>query len=591
MRTSEKGYFVPVSRGWWCAWVMGVCLASFGGCERASWMGMDHGKEEASGARDDQADLARKTAALPGTVGAAASLEGMGDIFVEGYGLVGGLAGKGSRECPEPLRAELIEAIAKAQKTGGFGDRKDLPSPMSIIRSGNTAVVRVRGRLPGGASKGERFDVSVEALPNTGTTSLEGGWLYSCDLRVFGGPASGGARSKIMARAAGPVFINPFEKRDYQGTTMLHRSGFVLGGGSGTVDRPLSLVLYQGSYEIARAIEQKINTAFGPVSGGRDGSAAKAVSPNRVELRIPAEYGDRKSYFLALVNSLYVRSDPNFIDVRSREQVSEIMAPLANAEAISFAWEGMGRTVLPVIQGLYGNSNQQASFWSSRAGAALGDTLAIERLGGFATSAGPYRVKAVEQLGYCRSPVASEALRKVVASDDVDLRILAYEGLSRAKDASVKRGIVGVDRFLLDMVSCGGRPLVYVTRTAEPKVVVFGSARIEPPVFYSDWDRMLTISANTEDRELSVVRRLPPDGSSIQAASGLEVSRLLGLLGGQLGRDGERYTGMGVPYNRVISVLHSLYDSGALAGVFKLQDMSVWPDRTAYELGRPERDE
>ena len=116
-------------------------------------------------------------------------------------------------------------------------------------------------------------------------------------------------------------------------------------------------------------------------------------------------------------------------------------------------------------------------------------------------------------------------------------------------------------------------------------------ARIEPPVFYSDWDRMLTISANTEDRELSVVRRLPPDGSSIQAASGLEVSRLLGLLGGQLGRDGERYTGMGVPYNRVISVLHSLYDSGALAGVFKLQDMSVWPDRTAYELGRPERDE
>src|SRR5690606_14449782 len=100
-----------------------------------------------------------------------------------------------------------------------------------------------------GATKCSRFDVLIRALPETQTTSLEGGRLWTADLAV------GGANRELrfrhpLAKSHGPVYMNPFESRvNATNTYSLTREAIIIAGGTVTVDRPLVLVLNQPSYQ------------------------------------------------------------------------------------------------------------------------------------------------------------------------------------------------------------------------------------------------------------------------------------------------------------------------------------------------------
>ena len=560
-------------------------------CERMNEFQLFKRPQSKAEKPSEEQQLAQKTQPLPGTVGAACGIEGMRMMLVEGYGLVVDLGGRGSSECPEPLRQELVEAIARNQRRYTVDGKRESESPAALIASRDTAVVRIAGQIPAGALKGERFDLSVEALPNTGTTSLEGGWLYPCDLRAYAGAGSRSMKTRILARAEGATFINPFEKEEPEKRAVLRRQGYVLGGGINLEDRRLSLRLNQPSYGLARSMEQKINSLFTPPPDDPLRRTAQAVSPSKIELHIPPEYRDRKEYFLALLRSLYIRSDPNFLERQARDLRREILSPLTNVEAISFAWETMGKTVLPMIQELYRSSNVQAAFYSARAGAALGDDLAVDRLQGFALGNGAYPRKAIEQLGFCRSVSAQRALRKVIEESDLDQRIRAYEALARTGDVSVRREDVGHGNFRLDVVASKSWPVVYVSRSKEPRIVLFGQITVEPPVFYTHWDESIMISADRDDKELSLVRKLPSGRITGRVAGPLDLAALLKLSGEDLAARDGKFTALGLPYSHVVSILHALCADGSIPARFQLEQRSILPDQWDASLGRPEREE
>ena len=111
------------------------------------------------------------------TVGSLGRLYQQNAVPVHGYGIVAGLAGTGSAECPPALRPELIKYIWK-----------QMPKNISIdagkfIDSSNTAVVEIVGVIPPLASKGDHFDVKVQAFSRSQTTSLTGGRLYTVELK------------------------------------------------------------------------------------------------------------------------------------------------------------------------------------------------------------------------------------------------------------------------------------------------------------------------------------------------------------------------------------------------------------------------
>ena len=180
---------------------------------------------------DDNVD---KPVSLNDTVGALAEFYDFGAVPVRGFGLVGNLNGSGSSECPPELRAVLVKYITQQ----GIGV-KGMP-PNSIINSMDTAVVEVYGVMPGIALKGEGFDLKVVALPGTQTTSLDGGRLFTCELKALGRVQHFDQYAKTMAYASGPIYID--KAGGAVGSNVIY--GYVLNGGV-TLNEAKVIVVYR----------------------------------------------------------------------------------------------------------------------------------------------------------------------------------------------------------------------------------------------------------------------------------------------------------------------------------------------------------
>ncbi len=594
MSIQKVTYIYNLTRAILSLIVAAMLCCAIASCEPTnfSW-----GKKKVSTESDnEEQDLeAQKTAPLPGTIGERCYLEGLSSVLVQGYGMVAGLAGTGSSQCPETLRKQIMETIAKYEQLYGPKGQKKFFSASAIIDSRNTAVVKVLGYIPGGALKGERFDLFVKALPDTSTTSIEGGRLYTTDLRVFAGNYGKVITSRILAKGYGDIFVNPFESKKKKTSVLMNlkRSGYVLNGGINLEERPFALILYQPSYASSRAIEQKINALFGPPPERPLLKTARAVTPSKIELHVPYNFRDQREHFLELVKNLYIRSDPGYIQRRARMLVEQITEPYSNDKAISYAWEAMGRTILPLIQPLYNHSNLKTAFYSARAGARLGDSLAIERLEKFANNPkSEFRMQAIKTLGFCKSYQAKQVLRKLLDDSDVQVRLLAYKGLIRFGDIAIDTVYVGQDNFRLDIVKSKGPKLVYVTRTGQPKVVLFGDIKVEPPVFYSHESvGSIIITANSNDKYLTVIRETPSKKSSGKIQASLELPELLILLGNEpaIDKHSGKVLGLGVKYSCIVSVLYNMCKDGSIPAIFELQDIASELATEATPTGRPEK--
>lgn len=586
MRTSRKRSFFARQRILPAGLLSFVLLAVGWGCQNGLF-GRKSKAEDAAG--EERKHQAEKTAPIPGTVGAATYFEGRSVTHVVGYGLVGGLGSRGSSEVPGNIRQEIVDQLRKyEQSDAGEGDLDVRIG--RLLASKDTAVVRVFGLIPAGGVRGDRFDLVVEALPNTGTTSLEDGWLYTCELRIYSAQGARMLRSDIWGQGSGPVFVNPFEPpQTAPATPVLQRRGFVLGGGIARKDQVIKLVLNQPSYPICRAIAQKINDRFPPPEQGPPRPTAKAITSSYIELQVPDAYRDRRDRFFSLVQNLLVRSEPAEVTRRARELTEEILKPYANREAISYVWEGMPKSIIPMIQPLYRSSNVHAAYYSARAGAALGDDLGVEALAAIALAEGNmYQRPAVVELGYCPQMASRRALRRVLSDEDVERRILAYEGLARLRDRAVVRMHVhGEFGFDIDLVQSEGRFLVYATRQAVQRLALFGSVAVEPPVFYCNSDSSLMVTAEPGDSKLTFVLK-GPSGKVSQ----MQVSRDLATVVRVMGADPEAKEpserGLGLSYSEVVSMVSTLCRGGGIPALFRMQEIAPIPETPGTAGGRPE---
>jgi len=563
---------------------LSVVLAS--GCDRVG-SPVDQDKPQ------EQPPIAKKHLPLDGTIGAACYVDGLRSMLVQGHGLVVGLPGTGSRECPDSLRGQLQQEIAKRQHAArGDLDPEDIVPAADMLASLSTAVVKIYGRIPPGAAAGQRFDVFVEAVPNTQTVSLEGGRLFTADLRLYNPAISGG--SKPLATASGQVFINPFRKpkADQRDGLVLKRRGSILDGGTNLRSRQLRLVLHQPSYALARTIERRINDRFALIGGQSDVKAAEAASAGTIQLHVPSQYADQMGHFLQLVQNLFIRSDASYLDIKARQLSTTIPQPDVNAEAISLAWEGIGQTILPVIAPLYDSSNRQAAFYSARAGCRLGDLPAIEVLSGFAgDTESVYRDQAITSLTYSRYALAGNVLARLLDSSNVRVRTLAFQALKQRNDPCIRHKRVGGDNFVLDSINQGDEPIIYATRSGQSSIGLLGrDMKIRPPVFYIHPDQSVTIRAGSGDDHLTIIRRTPKGASSQPIHCSLRLEDFIVLLGNRPAVDSEgKVSGLGLSYSHVVAILKEFCDSAAINAKFILQQPTGPVSRSA-DSGRPERD-
>lgn len=518
---------------------------------------------------------------LDETIGDKALIGEGEPMRLRGFGIVIGLGENGSSDCPSALREYLIEYLQKEVLDVGRGPGRPAVPAATIIDSLDSAVVEVSGLVPPGAVKGTPFDVQVEAVPGTGTRSLEGGLLILCDLRLFVPDAAGRGliEGRTLARARGPVFTNPFAAES-ELERVETRRGFVPGGGWTVEPRPFRFMLIEPSYPLARRIEGRLNERF-----GHRPRTAEALSRGAIQVYTPPGWASRPERFIELTSHLYVRDDPSFFELRLREVAEHLEAPDVDYEHVALVWEGIGRQALPRIQPLYDHPNPVVRFYAARSGLRLRDATALPVVAQIAlTPDHPHRLLAIRELRESDFPQASQRLAPLLDSDDFEVRIAAYEALRAHHHSAIttRRFANALDpaqvNLVLDIVRSQGPPLIYVRRTAEPRVAVFGERLpLTLPLFYNHADDRVMLNASPGDEEVKIVYRARYGGRMADplVVPPRVVDLITALADVPKKADDEATPGVGLSCSQVVHVLSVLCRDGTIPARLELERQPI----------------
>jgi len=483
------------------------------------------------------------------TVGSLAEIARPEPLAVEGYGLVGGLPGTGSASCPPAIRAYLKQYIL-GQVPGGS------VAPDNIINSKTTAVVRLEGVVPAAASRGDRLDVKVTPVPGSDTTSLHGGWLYRADLKLAG---TFGPSARTLAVAEGPVFINTIAVAEPDQTTC-----YVLGGGTAQYDYVGNLRLRRADFARASAIRNRLNERYGV-------DTARAVSPRDVEFIIPAEYRWRKMRFVSMAAATFLDDTPELRATRI-DALLKGLSESADKESCEIALEAVGRESLPKLRSLLNAADEEVRLRAARCALNLRDDAAIEALRAIALDeASPYRIEALDVMVVsARQNDAISLARRLLRDKDVRLVLAAYDALRRMEDAAVSRELVGRS-FYLEHVVQTDRKAIFVSRSGEPRVVLFGAPlTCRDNIFVEAADETVTVNSRAGQDHVSLTRKNPAGPGVIgPVRTTFSVSEIVRALGAERsGAEAGDASGLGVSYTDVAAVLEQLTAKGAVIAEF-----------------------
>jgi flagellar basal body P-ring protein FlgI len=521
---------------------------------------------------------AHQSPALAGTIGSVSSLQGDRFMRVRGFGLVVGLDGKGSRNCLPSIREYLAREIRRARAPHTQHEFK--LTPEELIDSPDTAVVEVVGEIPAGVAKGHVFDVVVSSASfDPDTQSLAGGYLLTCELKVFREVSPEEViEGRPLARARGPVFINPFAGGEKSSAGVNPREGKVIGGAYSLEDRKLSLITAMESYSMVSRIQTAINRMF-----NCDPKAADGVSASMIELRVPPAYRGRERRFLEIVSHLSLEPSAAAREARGKELIAELVRPDAPLEDVALSLEGLGPPALGMVKTYYTHKRREVNFYAARTGLRLGDALAVEVIAHHARDArSPFRAAAIRELGECGNPVrAGLLLRELINEGDPRVQIMAYEALRRVDPEAVVTRTVGRDpeNFLLDLVPCDGPMLIYARRTQTRRIALIGGDRLvlHPPLLYAEEGKPVLLSAAQNDQFVSLLKK---DSRGRVLGEPLRLGTALPgfvyFLGHDPVQDAEgRLQGLGFDYAVVLDVLDRLCRSGAINAEFRWEEPGV----------------
>jgi len=220
-----------------------------------------------------------------------ASIAGVRQNQLSGYGLVVGLDGTGDQTSQTPFTVQSI--IAMLQQKG-----VNLP-PTGQLQLKNVAAVMVTTSLPAFAQPGQTIDITVSSIGNA--KSLRGGTLLMTPLH--------GADGQVYAMAQGNVLVGGAgASAGGAQTTVNHLSVGKISAGA-TVEKAVAsnlgennqirLELNQTDFATASRVVQALNDQFGV-------GTATALDGRVIRVRTPAS-SDARVSFIGLMENIDVK--------------------------------------------------------------------------------------------------------------------------------------------------------------------------------------------------------------------------------------------------------------------------------------------
>ena len=226
-----------------------------------------------------------------------ASIEGVRDNPVLGYGIIAGLKGTGDRQ----------QTVFTTQTLANVLQHMGVQIPAGTVKVNNIAAVFVTAALPPFAAPGTRLDVTVSSVGDA--RSLEGGMLLLTPLY--------GVDGKVYAAAQGPVTIGGYTAGNAGNSKQVNHPTVGRIPGGALVERDssldlnslprLSLLLNEPDFATAGEVAAAINRDL-------ERQVATAVDSRRVDIDTVATGSKNLPALLARVEGLLV-------EVRHRARV------------------------------------------------------------------------------------------------------------------------------------------------------------------------------------------------------------------------------------------------------------------------------
>ncbi|HEX8478264.1 MAG TPA: flagellar basal body P-ring protein FlgI [Telluria sp.] len=221
-----------------------------------------------------------------------ASIAGVRQNQLSGYGIVVGLDGTGDQTTQTPFTVQSIVAMLQSKGV-------NLP-PGTSLQLKNVAAVMVTTSLPAFAQPGQTLDITVSSIGNA--KSLRGGTLLMTPLQGADGQVYGMAQGNVLVGGVGvqatgggaQVQINHLAVGKISaGATVERAVASTLGA-----DNQIRLELNQTDFTTASRVVEAINDKFGP-------GIATALDGRVIRVRTPSS-SDQRVSFLGLLQGIDV---------------------------------------------------------------------------------------------------------------------------------------------------------------------------------------------------------------------------------------------------------------------------------------------
>jgi hypothetical protein len=414
---------------------------------------------------------------------------GMFPVRVESVaGLVTCLHGTGSDPQPSRYRNVLLSEMRA----------RGVESPNAVLASPDTALVLVRGFLRPGVQKGDRFDVEVRVPSGSGTTSLRGGTLLEVDLRelaVLDRVRSG----HVLAKAAGPIMVDPSAEGEEDRVRLTR--GRILGGGVALKSRPLGLVLKPESQSVwnSSRIETAVNKRFFSAYKGTKVGVAKAKTDKYIELRVHPKYTDNIERYMRVVRAIALRESESERQNRLASLERQLLDPISSSRA-ALQLEAIGRQATEVLLKGLEAEDAEVRFRAAEALAYLDRSEAAEPLARAAQEQPAFRVFALAALAAMDDLAAADELRELLNGTSAETRYGAFRALSETnrRDPAIKGEVLG-GQFLYHVLDTSGTPMIHVTRSRRPEIVLFGKdQRLHPPFVLDAGNEIMVVATGPD---------------------------------------------------------------------------------------------
>ena len=479
-------------------------------------------------------------------IGDMASPSGMYAQMIQAVGLVTGLPGTGSDPPLSPQRAALI---AEMEKRG-------VANPNQVLASPETELVEVIGYLWPGVQKGDHFDVIVRVPAKSECTGLRDGWLLDCRLREIQLLKGAYYDGKPLGQASGPILVDPLA--DGEDNRARITQGQILGGGVVTESRKLGLVIhpeYQNVMTSAQ-IGNAINRRFHSFSAGIKQGVAVPENDKHIELTVFPRYKENIERYMRVVRSLPLRESASEQLARVALLERMLLDPITAADA-ALKLEALGKDGVKSLKKGVESKKREVRFYAAEALAYLDETAAVAPLAE-AARVRSFRAYAMAALCTMDDFAAYEALRKLLDVPSAETRYGAFRALwaMNAQDPLVRGENLG-DQFSYHLLDTQGPPMVHVTRSKRPEVVLFGSGqRLITPLALDAGKRIQVNSHGGDEVTVSRFTKDEPDQKRVTSAKLDDVIQAIVALGGT--------------YPDVFQALQQAKVTHALAGRFEI---------------------